>query len=153
MLRAQNSPQFICQPCVPVVYDLTKWLKLGSPITPTPCSITQYIWWPNSGRPLTYGSHVILKGKSRDSEMSEMCRAKWKWVCGESQGPRGHRTFTSRPCVSTPKALGMPVFLDFYYHFPKQAYWLNHCPLVTILSLSALSFPRDAENSNLKSHC
>ena len=61
----------------------------------TPCSITQLIWWPTSGRQLTCRSHSNIKDKSRHTEMSEMCKAKWKWSCGETQCPREHRTLIS----------------------------------------------------------
>ena len=97
----------------------------------------------NSGQPLTYWSHiVIVKDKSKDSGTSEMCRAKWKWMYGEPSNPKEHRTLTSPSCVTTPKSLRMPVSMDFYCSFTKQTYWLNHCPLVAVLSLSALFSPK-----------
>ena len=74
--------------------------------------------------------------------MSERCRGKWKWRCGEHPCPGEHWTLTSPPCVTTPNALWMPTFMDSYWGFTKQAYWLNHCPLVAVLNLSALSSPQ-----------
>ena len=142
MLRSQNCPRFRYQPCEHIPHDLTKCLKLGSSITSHPCSVIQLILWPTSGRQLTCGSHSNIKDKSRHTKMSEMCKAKWKWRCGESPRPREHRALKSLPCVATRKAPWMPTFMDLYWGFTKQVYWLNHWPVVTVLNLSALSSPQ-----------
>ena len=49
-VESQNYPEFRGQPCAPLRHYLSKCLKLGSSINPPPCSITQLISWPNSGR-------------------------------------------------------------------------------------------------------
>ena len=126
-----------------VIHDLTKWLKLWSSSYWNSMFNNSIDMMTNSGQPLTYWSHiVIVKDKSKDSGTSEMCRAKWKWMYGEPSNPKEHRTLTSPSCVTTPKSLRMPVSMDFYCSFTKQTYWLNHCPLVAVLSLSALFSPK-----------
>ena len=41
-----------------------------------------------------------------------------------------------------PNALWMPILMDSYWDFTKQAFWLNHGPVVPVLILSALSSPQ-----------
>ena len=130
-----------------VIHDLTKWVKLGSSSYWTSMFNNSIDLMTNSGQPLTCWSHIVtVKDKSKDSGVSEVCRAKWKWMYGELSSPKEHRTLTSPSCVTTPKSLRMPVSMDFYCSFTKQTYWLNHCPVVAVLSLSALFSPKRFRN-------
>ena len=113
MLRSQNCPQFKCNPCGTIPHDLAKCLKLGSSITPPPCSITQLIWWPKSGRPLTQGSHLVIKDNSRHTKVSRCARQSGSGAEGslhvlKNTGPSHHhpRHFNS------PESLWMPTFVD-----------------------------------------
>ena len=102
MLSLRIVPISGASQCAPICHYLAKCLKLGSSINPPPCSITQLISWPNSGR------------------------------CSHHHPP----------CFNSPEALWMPTFVDSSCGFTKQEFWLNHRPLRTVPSLSALSSPQ-----------
>ena len=44
-----------------------------------------------------------------------------------------------------PKCSLKCIFIDSYWGFTKQAFWLNHWPLVPVLDLSALSSPQSCK--------
>ena len=54
------------------------------------------------------------------------------------------------PCFNSTEALWIPTFVDSSYSFTKQEFWLNHRPVKTVPSLSALSSPQSyRKNTNL----
>ena len=152
MLRSQNCPQFKCNPCGTIPHDLAKCLKLGSSITPPPCSITQLIWWPKSGRPLTQGSHLVIKDNSRHTKMSRHARQSESGAVGshhvlENTGPSHHHP---RPRFNSWEALWMlSECLNSSWSFTKWVFWLNHWPVGTVPSLVPSPLPRGTGRTNL----
>ena len=117
--------------------------KTGVFHTPSPCSITQFIWWPDSGWPLTERSHLVIKDNSRHTKVSRCARQSGSGAEGslhvlKNTGPSHHhpRHFNS------PESLWMPTFVDSSCGFTKQEFWLNHGPVRTVPTLSVLSSPQ-----------
>ena len=71
--------------------------------------------------------------------MEEMCRAKGEWRCAQPPCPSKDCTHTSSPWFHQPECSLIPVFMYFFLGFTKQAYWLDHQPLVIDLTLPPLS--------------
>ena len=62
----------------------------------------------------------------------------------------GRRSHHHPPCFNSTEALWIPTFVDSSYSFTKQEFWLNHRPVKTVPSLSALSSPQSyRKNTNL----
>ena len=126
--------------CSWLIMCLDKWLKLEIS-TLSPCSKTQSYQWTKSGNFLITVLRVTHRKKLRNNEMEEIFRAGCSGV-----GCSLHALLSTAPSthdrLAPPYKLSEPMFMDFYWGFTQESYVLNHQPVVTDLSLSALLSPQ-----------
>ena len=126
--------------CSWLIMCLDKWLKLEIS-TLSPCSKTQSYQWTKSGNFLITVLRVTHRKKLRNNEMEEIFRAGCSGV-----GCSLHALLSTAPSthdrLAPPYKLSEPMFMDFYWGFTQEPYVLNHQPVVTDLSLSALLSPQ-----------
>ena len=124
---------------------LNKWLKLEIS-TLSPCSKIQSCQWTKSGNFLITVLRVIYRKKLRNNEMEEIFRAH-----GSGVGCSLHAFLRTAPSthdrLAEPYKLSEPMFMDFKWSFTQESYVLNHQPVVTDLSLSALLSPQRCRKS------
>ena len=102
---------------------------------------TQSYQWTKSGNFLITVLRVTHRKKLRNNEMEEIFRAGCSGV-----GCSLHALLSTAPSthdrLAPPYKLSEPMFMDFYWGLTQEPYVLNHQPVVTDLSLSALLSPQ-----------